>query len=339
MSAEKVDPLEYKGLWVFVEQKEGEAVRVSLELLGKGRSLADRLGVGVTAILIGNGVSDQAEELIYAGADEVIVADDPIAEAYRTEVYTHIMVREVRKRRPEILLIGGTCVGRDLAPRVAGRLNTGCTSDCTELEIDRESRLLVATKPFLGRNLMAEIVCPEIRPQIVTLRPGIMELLEKDRGRKGDLIYVDVGLREEDVTVKVIDRVRSASEGVSLDEADKIVAGGMGVGDEAGFETVKELAELLGAEMGATSLPVDEGWISQDRKIGQTGKSVRPRLYIACGISGAVQHTVGMVNSELIVAINKDPKAEIFDVADYGIVDDLHKVVPAIIDELRKMRP
>ncbi len=335
MSTKDIDPGEFRGIGVFIEQKDGVPVRVSLELLGKGRTLADMLGVDVTAILIGEDVKDQAEGLISYGADKVIIADASVAKDYRTEVHTCIMAEQILKTKPEILLMGATCLGRDLAPRLAGRLKTGCTSDCTQLDVDPETRLLVATKPFFGRNVMADIVCPDLRPQMVTVRPGIMELKGPDKGRKGHLVYADVDLKEEDVKVKVLETVESAPDGVRLDEAEKIVGVGMGVGDAAGFDMLKELADLLGAELGATTLPIDAGWISHDRQIGQTGKTVRPRLYIACGISGAVQHSVGIINSEIIVAINKDRNAEIFDVADYAIVDDLHKVVPAIIDELR----
>ena len=326
---------EYRGLWVFIEQRDGEPARVSLELLGKGRALADKLRADVTAIIIGEGVSGIAEEMIYYGADRVIIADDPIAKDYRTEVYTDIIVEQVLKEKPEILLIGATCVGRDLAPRVSARLNTGCTADCTELDLDTQMRLIVATKPFFGRNLMADIICPFHRPQMVTVRPGVMGLKTLDRERKGQLISIDVDLKEEDIKVKVVDTVRSASDGVSLEEADKVVAGGMGVGGAEGFEMLKELADLLEAKVGATSLPVDASWISKDYQIGQTGKTIRPRLYIGCGVSGAIQHSAGMINSELIVAINIDPKADIFNFADYGIIGDVNQIVPALIKELR----
>jgi electron transfer flavoprotein alpha subunit len=335
MLGENVPPQGYGGVWVFIEESDGVPIGVSLELLGEARMLADKLCVGVTGILIGGEVADHAKELIYYGADKVIIADDPVAKDYRCEVYTDIIVEQVLKRKPEILLVGATCTGRDLAPRVAARLNTGCVADAIMLDIDQEMRLIVATKPFFGRNLMADIICPQHRPQVVTVRPGIMELRAQDKNRKGDLIYVDLNIKEADVKVKVVDTIPLTADGAKLGEAEKIVAGGMGLGDAAGFDLLKELADLLGAEIGATSLPVDEGWVSQDRKIGQTGKTVKPRLYIACGISGAVQHTAGIMNSELIVAINKNPEAEIFDVADYGIVDDLFKVVPAIIDELK----
>jgi len=329
------DPGEYRGLWVFIEQTDNEPARVSLELLGKGRTLADKLGADITAVIIGEGVSGMAEQMIYYGADRVIVADDPIAKDYRTEVYTDIMVDQVLKEKPEILLIGATCTGRDLAPRVSARLNTGCTADCTELDIDTQMRLIVATKPFFGRNLMADIICPFHRPQMVTVRPGVMELKAQDRARKGELVFVDVNVKTEDIKVKVVDTVRSTSDGVSLEEADKVVAGGMGVGGMEGFEMLKELADLLEAKAGATSLPVDAGWISKDYQIGQTGKTIRPRLYIGCGVSGAIQHSAGMINSELIIAINTNPNADIFYFADYGIVGDIYEIVPAIIRELK----
>jgi len=331
------DPGEYRGLWVFIEQRDNEAARVSLELLGKGRTLADKLGADITAIIIGEGVSGMAEEMIYYGADRVIIADDPIAKDYRTEVYTDIVVEQVLREKPEILLIGATCTGRDLAPRVSARLNTGCTADCTELGIDTQMRLIVATKPFFGRNLMADIICPFHRPQMVTVRPGVMELKAQDRARKGELVFVDVNVKEEDIKVKVVDTVRSTSDGVSLEEADKVVAGGMGIGGMEGFEMLKELADLLGGKVGATSLPVDAGWISKDYQVGQTGKTIRPRLYIGCGVSGAIQHSAGMIHSELIVAININPKADIFNFADYGIVGDVNQIVPALIKELRHL--
>ncbi len=326
---------DYKGLWVFIEQRHGQPARVSLELLGAGRVLADKLGVEVTALLIGADVSAIAQELISYGADRVIVADDPVAADYRTEVYTGIMVDQALTGKPEIVLIGATCFGRDLAPRVAARLRTGCTADCTELDIDEDTGVLVATKPYFGRNLMADIICPSQRPQMVTVRPGVMDLKGQDPKRHGEIIPVDVNIKEGDTRVKVIDTVSSAPDGVPLEQAEKVVACGMGVGDVEGFETVRELADLLGAQLGATSLPVDEGWISEDYKIGQTGKTIKPKLYIGCGVSGAIQHSAGMINSECIIAINTNPKAEIFDFADYGIVGDVSKVVPALIKQLK----
>lgn len=336
LSGSQSDP--YGGIAVFIEEREGRPARVSLELLGKARSLAEKLGTEVFAILIGENVREAAEELINYGADEVVIADDPIARDYRTEVYTRIVTDQVLEWKPEILLMGATWTGRDLAPRVAARLNTGCTSDCTELDVDQETGLMVVSKPFWGKDVMADIVCPSQRPQMATVRPGVMELLPPDERRRGRLIQAKIDIKEQDLNVEVLDTVRTRPEGVILEEAEKIVAIGAGVDSQAGFDMLKELAGLLGAEVGATSLPVDAGWVSEDRKIGQTGKTVRPHLYVACGISGAIQHTVGMANSELIVAINKDPKAEIFDLADYGIVDDLYKIVPVLIEELKGVK-
>lgn len=329
---------DYKGLWVFIEQKDGMPARVPLELLGTGRRLADKLEADVTALIIGDNISGLAQELIYWGADRVLIADDPVAKDYRTEVYTDIIAEQALGEKPEVLLIGATWIGRDVAPRVAARLNTGCTADCTGLEIDTETRLLVATKPYFGRNLMADIVCPFHRPQMVTVRPGVMELMAQERHRKGELIPIKVKVREKDVRVKVLETVRSVSDGVALEQADKVVAGGMGLGDAKGFKALREFADLLGAQLGATSLPIDEGWISEDCKIGQTGKTVRPRLYIGCGVSGAIQHSAGMINSEVIVAINTDPRAQIFLFADYGIIGDVNKVVPALIDQLKALK-
>ena len=329
---------EYKGVWVFVEQRDGQPARVSLELLGAGRALADKLDAQVTALVIGYGIAEIAQGLISYGADRVMVADDPVVKEYRTEVYADIIVEQARAGKPEIMLIGATCFGRDLAPTVAARLRTGCTADCTELAIDTDTGLLVATKPYFGRNLMADIICPFRRPQMVTVRPGVMESKAQDRARHGEIILVVVNIKELDTRVKIIETVRSASEGVPLDEAEKVVACGMGVVDEQGFEAVRELSDLLGAQVGATSLPIDEGWISEDRKIGQTGKTIKPKLYIGCGVSGAIQHSAGMINSECIVAINTNPKAEIFNFADYGIVGDVKEVIPALIKQLRTLK-
>ena len=329
---------EYHGVWVFVEQRDGTPAQVSLELLGKGHDLAEKLEVDVTAILIGHNVSEIAEELIFCGADRVIIADDPLVKEYRTETHTEIIVEQALKEKPEILLIGATCIGRDLAPRISARLNTGCTADCTELAIDKKMRVIVATKPFFGRDLMADIICPSHRPQMVTVRPGVMELKDQDRKRHGELIYIDVNCKEEDIRVKVLETSRAASDGISLEEAEKVVVAGMGVGTKENFEMVKEFAKLLGAQIGATSLPVDEGWVSEDKKIGQTGKTIRPKLYIGCGVSGAIQHSAGMINSELIIAINTNPKADIFNFADYGIVGDSNEIVPAFIKELQAVK-
>jgi electron transfer flavoprotein alpha subunit len=328
----------YGDIWVYVEHSNGKPARVSLELLGAGRTLAQKIGVSVSAIVVGDTVSGLAGELIFWGADMVIAADDPVARDYRTEVYTRIIADQALRWRPEIFLVGATPIGRDLAPRIAARLNTGCTADCTDLHIDEETGILVAAKPYFGRNLMADIICPVQRPQMVTVRPGVMERQDRDSGRRGELIHVDAELREEDTRIAVLETIPSSPEGVPLEEADKVVAAGMGVGGREGFKLVQELADLLGARLGATSLPVDEGWISEDYKIGQTGKTIRPKLYMGCGVSGAIQHSAGMINSGLIVALNTDPKAEIFQFADYGIIGDIKEIVPALIRRLKLER-
>ena len=332
--ASKIDINEYRGVWVFVEQTEGEPARVSLELLGKGRELADKLGVVLTAFLLGESVQDTSKELIFFGADEVIVADHPLLRDYRTELYTDIISEQVMARKPEVLIVGASPIGRDLAPRLSFRLNAGCTADCTGLDIDEENRLFVSTRPAFGGNVMATIICPEHRPQMSTVRPGVMALPEKDDSREGQIIDLELQLDEDACKVKILESVQGASEGVNIQDAERIVAVGMGAGDKETFDMIKELAKLLDGEVGATRFAVEAGWVSHDRQIGQTGKTVRPGLYVGCGISGAVQHTAGMSTSKMIIAINKDPNAEVFKIADYGIVGDVRKVVPAIISEL-----
>jgi len=336
--ASEMDINAYRGVWVFVEQVEGRPARVSIELLGKGRQLAAKLDVELTAFLIGESVGDLANELIYFGADRVILADDPILKDYRTELYTDIISGQAMKEKPEVLIVGASPIGRDLAPRLSFRLNAGCTADCTDLDIDTENRLFVSTRPAFGGNVMATIICPEHRPQMSTVRPGVMPLPERDEGRTGEIIDADLHLNKEDVKVEILESIRARSEGVGIQEAERIVAIGMGAGDKETFEMIKKLADLLEAKVAATRLAVEAGWISHDFQIGQTGKTVRPNLYLACGISGAVQHTAGMSGSKVIIAINNDPDAEIFKIADYGIVGDVGKVVPALINELKSLR-
>ena len=335
MMASRIDINEWRGVGVFVEQLEGQPARVSLELLGKGRELADTLGVTLTAFLLGESVQNIAKELILYGADEVIVADHPILKDYRTELYTDIISEQVMARKPEVLIVGASPIGRDLAPRLSFRLDAGCTADCTGLDIDEENRLFVSTRPAFGGNVMATIICPEHRPQMSTVRPGVMALPEKDDSREGQIIDLALKLDEGACKVKILETVKGTSEGVNIQDAERIVAVGMGAGDKETFDMIKELAELLDGEVGATRFAVEAGWVSHDRQIGQTGRTVRPELYVGCGISGAVQHTAGMSASKMIIAINKDANAEIFKIADYGIVGDVRKVVPAIISELK----
>lgn len=324
------------GVWIFAEQNGGRIARATYELLGKGRELADVLGVELTAFLLGGDLKEQAQELIYHGADNVLLCSHPALEQYRTESYSRTIVDQIRERKPEILLVGATHIGRDLAPRIARRLNTGCTADCTALDIDHGERLLIQTRPAFGGNIMASILCPEKRPQMATVRPGVMEALVRDKRRVGKIIDVRVQIDEEDLRTKIIRVVEEVKKECRLEEAQRIVSGGAGVGGAEGFQLLVRLAQLIDGQLGASRGAVEQGWISHDHQVGQTGKVVRPQLYIACGISGSIQHLAGMKNSKFIVAINKDPNAQIFKYADIGIVNDLHKVVPAMIEELQK---
>lgn len=328
----------YKGVWVFAEQRQGKLMFTSLELLGEGRKLADKLGVELSALLLGSEVDGICEELIHYGADKVIYADHKLLQNYTTDGYTKVITDLINEKKPEIVIVGATNIGRDLAPRIAARLNTGLTADCTKLDIDEEQKILLQTRPAFGGNIMATIVTPKHRPQMATVRPGVMKKMEKDGNRKGIVEKVDVKLHDEDIKVKVEEIVKSAKQIVNLVEAQYIVSGGRGLGGPEGFKLMKELADALGGVVGSSRAAVDSGWISHDHQVGQTGKTVRPKVYIACGISGAIQHLAGMQNSDCIIAINKNPDAPIFSVADYGIVGDLYKVVPMLIEEVKKLK-
>ena len=333
-----IDIHAYRGCWVFVEQSHGKPARVSLELLGKGKELAQKLGVDLTAIVLGDSLGPLPDELIVYGAQKVLAADDPVFKDYSTDLYADVVANQVLERKPEVLIVGATPIGRDLAPRLAFRLNTGCTADCTGLDIDQENRLFVSTRPAFGGNVVATIVCPNHRPQMATVRPGVMPLPEKDATRTGEIVPVKVQVTAQDLGVKIIESVEAESEGVAIEEAERVVCVGMGGADAESFAMIRELAGLLEAEVAATRIAVEAGWLTHDSQVGQTGKTIRPDLYVACGVSGAVQHTAGMSGSKLIVAINKDPKAEIFNYADYGIVGDLRKVLPALIEELKTLK-
>lgn len=332
------NPDEYRDVWVLAEQSDGRLNRVTLELLGQGRRLADSLEVSLVAILPGSNVGDKCEQLIHHGADKVILIDDPKLARYQTGTYTEVIARSVRQFKPEIFLIGATCLGRDLAPRLASRIGTGLTADCTGLEIDRETRRLVQSKPTFGGNVMASIVTPQHRPQMATVRPGVMTAGERDATRKGEIIKVPVDIDPKSVMVKILEVVREGQKGLNLAEAKVIVAGGRGAGSPEKFKTLEALAEVLGGVVGATRDVVDAGWIAGTHLIGQTGQTVRPRLYIACGISGAGQHIAGMKDSGTIVAINTDPKAPIFQIADYGLVADLHQIVPLLTTAIKRAK-
>lgn len=325
---------EYRGVWVFAEQRNGKLLSVAIELVGEGRKIANELGTELTAILLGNKVDDLADQLVKYGADKVIYADSELLNVYTTEGYSKVIFDLIKERKPEILLIGATTVGRDLGPRLSARVHTGLTADCTKLDVDKENRRLMMTRPAFGGNLMATIICPDHRPQMSTVRPGVMEKAKYVEDRKGTVEKIAPALTDADIRAKVVEAVKSEKAIVPLEEAPIIVSGGRGLGNAEGFKLIEQLANKLGGVVGASRATVDAGWIDHSHQVGQTGKTVRPNLYIACGISGAIQHLAGMQDSKCIIAINKDKDAPIFKVADYGIVGDLYDVIPQLIEAL-----
>lgn len=324
-----------KDVYVFAEQRDGNLQKVGIELIGEARKLADDLGQNVVAVLLGNKIKEKANELIAYGADKVVVVDDEMLAEYVTEPYAKAMMEIIQSHNPEIVLYGATSIGRDLAPRVSARIHTGLTADCTKLDIDEETKLLMMTRPAFGGNIMATIVCEDFRPQMATVRPGVMKALEADESRQGEVEEFEVNFTETDMNVKIREVVKTAHKSVDITEAKILVAGGRGVGNAEGFIDLEALAETLDGEVAASRAAVDSGWISNDRQVGQTGKTVRPELYLACGISGAIQHAAGMENSEFIVAINRDEDAAIFDIADLGIVGDIKKILPKLNDAIK----
>ena len=328
---------DYKGVWVFAEQREGELQKVSLELLGEGRRQADKLGVKLTALLLGDNVAHLADELAKHGADEVLVAEDKNLAHYTTDAYTKVICDLANERKPGILFVGATFIGRDLGPRVAARLNTGLTADCTSIDVGVENGDLLATRPAFGGNLMATIACPDHRPQMATVRPGVFEKVNTN-GADCKIEKVAVQLSDSDVRTKVLETVKTAKDIVDISEAKIIVAGGRGVGSKENFDLVKELAEALGGVVAGSRAAVEKGWVENAYQVGQTGKTVKPTIYVACGISGAIQHVAGMQDSEVIIAINKDETAPIMQVADYGIVGDLKKVIPELIAQVKAIK-
>jgi len=327
---------DYKGVWVFIEQKEGKIAHVSLELLGAGRKLADKRGVPLAGILIGHQVKPLAAEVFAYGADIVYLYDDPIFRHYRTETFMRAVIHCVETYKPEIFLYGATSTGKDLASAVATDLATGLTADTTMLDVDADTGLLEASRPAFGGNIMATILCKKDRPQMATVRPKVMKALEPQKGRTGTLIEETLSLGEEDVRTKVLEIVRDTEKKVRIDEADIIVAGGKGLGSKEGFQLIHQFAEVLGASVGASRDAVEAGWIEHHHQVGQTGVTVTPKIYFAIGISGAIQHIVGMHNSGLIIAINKDPNAAIFQSCHYGIVGDAFEIVPMLIEGFRE---
>ncbi len=337
---------EYKGVYVFAQQVDNVLNSIAFELIGKGKDLANDLGTDVTAVLVGSDVKGLADELAEYGADRVIVVDDPECKEYRTEPYAHALASVIEKYKPEIFLVGATAIGRDLGPRVSARIHTGLTADCTQLEVgdfpinpipgkEQKHNQLLMTRPAFGGNTIATIACPDFRPQMATVRPGVMQKREKVAGAKAVIEEFNPGFTPDNKYVEILKVVKAVSDTVDIMDAKILVSGGRGVGSAENFKLLDDLAAVLGATVSCSRAVVDAGWKSKDLQVGQTGKTVRPNVYFAIGISGAIQHLAGMEESDIIIAINKDETAPIFDVADYGIVGDLNKVLPALTEKLK----
>lgn len=329
-----VDITQYHDVWVYAEQREGKLMDVSVELLGDGKRLAGQIGCRLCAVLLGCEVGGLVDELFEYGADIVYYAEAPELVTYNTDAYTKIVYQAILKYKPEIVLLGATHIGRDLGPCLAVQCGTGLTADCTKLEIDPIDKKLLQTRPAFGGNLMATILCPNHRPQMSTIRPGVMEKPKQVKGKKGELIHLTAAFKKDDIRMKILEVVKCLRDKISLADARVIVSGGHGLGNPDGFKLIKQLADRLGGVVGSSRAAVDAGWIDHAHQIGQTGATVKPEIYFACGISGAIQHLAGMQKSKIIVAINKNESAPIFEVADYGIVGDLYKVIPAILGSL-----
>ena len=337
---------EYKGVYVFAQQVDNIVNSIAFELIGKGKDLAADLGTEVTAVLVGSDVKGLADELAEYGADKVIVVDDPELKEYRTEPYAHALASVIREFKPEIFLVGATAIGRDLGPRVSARIHTGLTADCTQLDIgdfplnpipgkEQKHNQLLMTRPAFGGNTIATIACPDFRPQMATVRPGVMQKKERQAGVKANVVEFNPGFTPNHNYVEILEVVKAVSETVDIMDAKILVSGGRGVGSPENFKILEELAEVIGGTVSCSRAVVDAGWKPKDLQVGQTGKTVRPNVYFAIGISGAIQHLSGMEESDIIIAINKDETAPIFDVADFGIVGDLNKIVPALTEKLR----
>ena len=337
---------EYKGVCVFAQQVDNVLDGVAFELLGKGKELAKDLNTEVTAVLIGSGVKELADQLAEYGADRVIVVDDPQLKDYRTEPYAHALASVINEYKPEIMLVGATAIGRDLGPTVSARVKTGLTADCTMLEIgdfplnaapgqEQQHNQLLMTRPAFGGNTIATIACPYNRPQMATVRPGVMQKIAPIAGAKANVVEYNPGFTPNDRYVEILNIVKAVKNTANIMDAKILVSGGRGVGSKENFKLLEDLAEVLGGTVSCSRAVVENGWLPVDLQVGQTGKTVRPQIYFAIGISGAIQHVAGMEDSDLIVAINKDEDAPIFDVADYGLVGDLNKIVPALTTALK----
>ncbi|NLK77946.1 MAG: electron transfer flavoprotein subunit alpha/FixB family protein [Clostridiales bacterium] len=334
----------YKGVFVFAQQVDNVLDGVAFELLGKGKDLAKDLNTDVTAVLIGSGVKGLVDELAEYGADKVIVVDDPELKDYRTEPYAHALASVINEYKPEIMLVGATAIGRDLGPTVSARVATGLTADCTVLEIgnfpinpgpNQKPNQLLMTRPAFGGNTIATIACPDNRPQMATVRPGVMQKIAPVKGAKAEVIEYNPGFTPNNRYVEILNVVKAVKNTANIMDAKVLVSGGRGVGSKENFKMLEELADVLGGTVSCSRAAVENGWLPVDLQVGQTGKTVRPQIYFAIGISGAIQHVSGMEDSDLIIAINKDESAPIFDVADYGLVGDLNKIVPALTKALK----
>lgn len=329
----------YKGIWVFAEHREEKIQSVTYELLGEAQQLAKELKCEISAVLLGDSnIEEEADHLFAHGAQKVYLVTDPELKNYKTATYTRVITELINKYKPEIMLMGATTTGRDLAARLAIRVNCGLTADCTDLAIDPERKILLQTRPAFGGNIMATIIAPNHRPQMATVRPKVFKKSEKDLSNKGEIVREKANLEADDLLVKLVEIIKDESVKVNLADAEIIVSGGRGVGDPKNFQIIKDLAKALGGAVGASRATVDAGWISAHHQVGQTGKTVAPKLYIACGISGKIQHLVGMQGADTIIAINKDPDAPIFKVATYGIVGDVLEIVPLLTKKLQEIR-
>ena len=339
---------EYKGVFIYAQQVDNEISSIAYELLGKGKELAADLGTDVTAVLLGSNVKGLCDKLAEYGADKVIVVDDPELETYRTEPYAHALASVINEYKPEIMLVGATAIGRDLGPTVSARVATGLTADCTVLEIgdfplvavpgkedEQKHNQLLMTRPAFGGNTIATIACPDNRPQMATVRPGVMQKIDKIEGAKAEIIEYNPGFTPNNRYVEIQEIVKAVGQVQNIMDAKILVSGGRGVGSAENFKMLDDLADALGGMVSCSRAVVENGWKAQDYQVGQTGKTVRPNVYFAIGISGAIQHVAGMEESDLIIAINKDADAPIFDVADYGIVGDLNKIVPALTEAIK----
>jgi electron transfer flavoprotein alpha subunit len=336
LSQNKINKDDFKSVWVYAEQRNGEIASVVYELLGKGRDLAEKKESELVAVLFGDKIIDKANDLIKMGADKVIIVDHPNLRNFEEDVYADVLVELSKKYNPEIILSGATAVGRSFIPRVAVKLKTGLTADCTQLDIDNENGNLLQTRPAFGGNILATIVTPNHRPQMATVRHKVMDSMEKDDNRSGIIIEETVEFLDKIESTSFIETINEEGQKIRITESDIIVAGGRGLKDSSNFAMLQELADLLGGAVGASRAAVDAGWIPYPHQVGQTGKTIKPKLYIAVGISGAIQHLAGMQSSDYIIAINKDSEAPIFKIADYGIVGDLFEIVPKLISKLKK---